>query len=33
MSEIYDAGNAEYYVVAAVKEEDPDTDLTYLKSK
>ncbi|XP_053683149.1 melanotransferrin isoform X3 [Sabethes cyaneus] len=33
MSEIYDLGRPEYYVVAVAKEEDPDTELTYLKGK
>ncbi|XP_055603385.1 melanotransferrin [Uranotaenia lowii] len=33
MSEIYDLGRPEYYVVAVAKEEDPDTELTYLKNK
>lgn len=33
MSEIYNLGEPEYYVVAVGKEEDPDTDLTYLKGK
>lgn len=31
MSEIYNLGKPEYYVVAVAKEEDPDTDLTYLR--
>ncbi|EDV97400.1 melanotransferrin [Drosophila grimshawi] len=33
MSEIYNLGEPEYYVVAVAKEEDPDTELTYLKGK
>uniref|UniRef100_A0A1Q3FHF5 Putative lactotransferrin n=1 Tax=Culex tarsalis TaxID=7177 RepID=A0A1Q3FHF5_CULTA len=33
MSEIYDLGEPDYYVVAVAKEEDPDTELTYLKGK
>lgn len=33
MSEIYNLGEPEYYVVAVGKEEDPDTELTYLKGK
>ncbi|XP_055631307.1 melanotransferrin isoform X2 [Toxorhynchites rutilus septentrionalis] len=33
MSEIYDLGQPEYYVVAVAKEEDPDTELTYLRKK
>uniref|UniRef100_T1GTP7 Transferrin-like domain-containing protein n=1 Tax=Megaselia scalaris TaxID=36166 RepID=T1GTP7_MEGSC len=33
MSEIYNLGEPDYYVVAVGKEEDPDTDLTYLKGK
>lgn len=31
MSEIYNLGKREYYVVAVAKEEDPSTELTYLK--
>ncbi|XP_017091023.2 transferrin 2 [Drosophila bipectinata] len=33
MSEVYNLGMPEYYVVAVAKEEDPDTELTYLKGK
>ncbi|XP_068142393.1 transferrin 2 [Drosophila tropicalis] len=33
MSEVYNLGEPEYYVVAVAKEEDPDTELTYLKGK
>ncbi|GAB0092188.1 Transferrin [Sergentomyia squamirostris] len=33
LSEVYNLGNPEYYVVAIAKEEDPDTELTYLKGK
>uniref|UniRef100_A0A182HQQ4 Transferrin-like domain-containing protein n=1 Tax=Anopheles arabiensis TaxID=7173 RepID=A0A182HQQ4_ANOAR len=33
MSEVYDLGLPEYYVVAVAKEEDPDTELTYLRGK
>lgn len=33
MSEVYNLGEPDYYVVAVGKEEDPDTDLTYLKGK
>lgn len=33
ISEIYNLGEPEYYVVALAKEEDPDTELTYLKGK
>lgn len=31
MSEIYNLGKPEYYVVAVAKEEDPSTEITYLK--
>jgi hypothetical protein len=31
ISEIYNLGEPEYYAVAVAKEEDPDTELTYLK--
>lgn len=31
ISEVYNLGKPEYYVVAVAKEEDPDTELTYLK--
>lgn len=33
MSEVYNLGEPEYYVVAVAKEEDPDTELTYLRGK
>nr|XP_018896656.1 PREDICTED: melanotransferrin [Bemisia tabaci] len=33
ISEVYNLGKPEYYVVAVAKEEDPDTELTYLKGK
>lgn len=33
MAEVYNLGQPEYYVVALAKEEDPDTELTYLKGK
>lgn len=33
MSEIYNLGVPEYYVIAVAKEEDPSTELTYLKGK
>ncbi|XP_012269502.2 melanotransferrin [Athalia rosae] len=33
ISEVYNLGSPEYYVVAVAKEEDPSTDLTYLKNK
>lgn len=33
LSEVYNLGKPEYYVVAVAKEEDPSTDLTYLKGK
>uniref|UniRef100_A0A1B0AR72 Transferrin-like domain-containing protein n=1 Tax=Glossina palpalis gambiensis TaxID=67801 RepID=A0A1B0AR72_9MUSC len=33
MSEVYNLGEPEYYVVAVAKEEDPDTELTYLKGR
>ncbi|XP_017135642.1 melanotransferrin [Drosophila miranda] len=33
MSEVYNLGEPYYYVVAVAKEEDPDTELTYLKGK
>ncbi|XP_013106570.2 transferrin 2 [Stomoxys calcitrans] len=33
MSEVYNLGEPEYYVVAVAKEEDRDTELTYLKGK
>nr|CAD7458026.1 unnamed protein product [Timema tahoe] len=33
MSEVYNLGKPEYYVVAVAKEEDPSTELTYLKGK
>lgn len=31
ISEVYNLGEPEYYAVAVAKEEDPDTELTYLK--
>lgn len=33
ISEIYNLGSPEYYVIAVAKEEDPSTELTYLKGK
>lgn len=33
ISEVYNLGKPEYYVVAVAKEEDPDTELTYLKGE
>uniref|UniRef100_A0A7G3B3U2 Putative transferrin 2 n=1 Tax=Lutzomyia longipalpis TaxID=7200 RepID=A0A7G3B3U2_LUTLO len=33
LSEVYNLGQPEYYVVAIAKEEDPSTELTYLKGK
>ena len=33
ISEVYNLGEPEYYAVAVAKEDDPDTDLTYLKNK
>lgn len=33
ISEIYNLATPEYYVVAVAKEEDPDTEITYLKGK
>ncbi|CAO1306875.1 unnamed protein product [Diamesa tonsa] len=33
VSEVYNLGEPEYYVVAVGKVEDPDTELTYLKNK
>lgn len=33
VSEVYNLGTPDYYVVAVAKEEDPSTDLTYLKNK
>ncbi|XP_055700700.1 melanotransferrin isoform X2 [Phlebotomus papatasi] len=33
LSEVYNLGEPEYYVVAIAKEDDPDTELTYLKGK
>lgn len=33
MSEVYNLGEPEYYVVAVAKVEDPSTELTYLKNK
>jgi len=31
IAEVYNLGKPEYYVVAVAKEEDPTTELTYLK--
>ena len=31
IAEVYNLGVPEYYVVAVAKEEDPSTELTYLK--
>ncbi|XP_068083079.1 transferrin 2 isoform X2 [Anabrus simplex] len=33
IAEVYNLGLPEYYVVAVAKEDDPDTELTYLKGK
>lgn len=33
ISEVYNLGEPEYFVVAVAKEEDPSTELTYLKNK
>ncbi|CAB3258368.1 unnamed protein product [Arctia plantaginis] len=33
MQEVYSSGNDWYYAVAVAKEQDPDTDLTYLRGK
>ncbi|GBP40151.1 Lactotransferrin [Eumeta japonica] len=33
MQELYSTGNNWYYAVAVAKEQDPDTDLTYLRGK
>ncbi|VVC43089.1 Transferrin,Transferrin family, iron binding site,Transferrin-like domain [Cinara cedri] len=33
ITEMYDLPEPEYYIVAVAKEEDPDTELTYLKGK
>ncbi|CAH0721117.1 unnamed protein product, partial [Brenthis ino] len=33
MQEVYSSGNNWYYAVAVAKEQDPDTDLTYLRGK
>ncbi|XP_022918604.1 transferrin 2 isoform X2 [Onthophagus taurus] len=33
ISELYNLGSPDYYVVAVAKETDPDTDLTYLRTK
>ncbi|XP_014484986.1 PREDICTED: melanotransferrin isoform X1 [Dinoponera quadriceps] len=33
ISEVYNLGSPDYYVVAVAKEEDDNTDLTYLKNK
>ena len=31
ISEVYHLGTPEYYVVAVAKEEDPSTEMTYLR--
>lgn len=31
IAEVYNLGTPEYYVVAVAKEEDPSTEMTYLK--
>lgn len=31
ISEVYNLGEPEYYAVAVAREEDPDTELTYMK--
>ncbi|XP_004927626.1 transferrin 2 [Bombyx mori] len=33
MQEVYSSGDSWYYAVAVAKEQDPDTDLTYLRAK
>ena len=33
LSEVYNLGKPEYYVVAVAKARDPDTELIYLKEK
>lgn len=33
LSEVYNLGKPEYYVVAVAKATDPDTELIYLKNK
>lgn len=33
IAEVYNLGTPEFYVVAIAKEEDPSTELTYLKGK
>lgn len=33
ISEVYNLGKPEYYVVAVAKEQDPDTEITFLKNK
>lgn len=33
MQEVYSSGNNWYYAVAVAKEQDPDTDITYLRGK
>lgn len=33
IAEVYNLGTPEYYVVAVAKEEDPATEMTYLKGK
>lgn len=32
MAEVYNLGKPEYYVVAVAKEEDPTSEVTYLKA-
>lgn len=33
LSEVYGLGETSYYAVAVTKEQDPDTEITYLKGK
>lgn len=33
MPQVYSSGDTWYYAVAVAKEQDPDTDLTYLRTK
>lgn len=33
IAEVYNLGKPEYYVVAVAREDDPSTELTYLKGK
>lgn len=33
LSEVYGLGETSYYAVAVAKEQDPDTEITYLKGK